>query len=254
MNGSMLLVTAVSNSPLFRSSSRRAENYSHSSYDSRPLRDRYLDFLQDLYLLPSVSDYIDSEAVEDPNFIWLKAQIGLTSVSNVSSGDVGFEGPLYEECKRSVAIVSGSGMAEIDGMYQFHSMFKNCGLFRKQGTNGKETVVYSIYRCSMDTGELRWYISIVPEHQEPGSTADIDFYFSPVSYREGSRHDNDPRPPSSNWEAVEVKYRPAPTIMCTYDGSDDSDREDSMAVTNDDEDPYNTSSLSGTPVDGPGYL
>jgi hypothetical protein len=51
-----------------------------------------------------------------------------------------------------------------------------------------------------------------------------------VGYREGSRNDNDPKPPTSNWEAVESKYRPAPTIVCTYDGSDDSDGEDSLAA------------------------
>jgi hypothetical protein len=51
-----------------------------------------------------------------------------------------------------------------------------------------------------------------------------------VGYREASRNDNDPKPPTSNWEAVESKYRPAPTIVCTYDGSDDSDGEDSLAA------------------------
>jgi hypothetical protein len=230
-----------------RSANRISGGYSHTSYDSRPLSHRYLDFLQDFYQIPAVAEYVDSKAVEDSNFSWLKSQIGISAVGASGNTEGEYVGPAYDECKKSVVVVSGAGMREVDGIYHFHRMFKNCGLFRKTGKYGSDTVLYSLYRCTMDNGELRWYISIVPDHREPGSTADIDFYCSAVAYREGSRHDNDPKPPTSNWEAVESKYRPAPTIVCTYDGSDDSDREDSLAVADDDDDLYNSSSVPGTP-------
>lgn len=199
-------------------------------------------------MIPTVAEYIDNKSSNDSDFSWLKSQmIGSSVIGNSSSTDVEYIGPGYDECKKSVVVVSGAGMRNADGVYQFHSMFKSCGLYRKAGKYGNDAVVYSLYRCAMDNGELRWYISIVPDHREPGSTADIDFYCSAVSYREGSRNDHDPRPPASNWEAVDNRYRPAPTVVCTYDGSDDSDRDDSLAVVDDDDDLYNSSSIPGTP-------
>ena len=225
--------------------------FSHStSYDARPLSHRYLDFLQDFYVVQYVQEYIDARSDTLTDFRWLKSQIGVTLVGSTSNLAMGCVGPLYDECKRSVVVIAGAGMWEVDGTYNFHSMFKKCGLFRKQGKLGREAVVYSLYRCAMDNGELRWYISIVPENSEPGSTADIDFYCCSVLYEEGSPHDTDPRPPSANWEAVEAKYEPAPSVIWTYDGSEESDREDSMAVADDDDDLYNSGSIPGTPRGG----
>ena len=224
--------------------------HSHiSSYDVRPLSHRYLDFLQDLYVMSPVMEYIDTKALDSqPDFCWLKSQIGREAAPSSSISDLSCVGPLYDECRKSLVVVSEAGLPDVEGIYKFHSMFNKCGLFRKHGKLGKEVVVYSLYRCAMDNGDLRWYISIVPENREPGSTADIDFYSCSVPYAEGSRLDNDPRPPSAHWEAVEAKHRPAPRVVCTYNGSDESDREDSMAVADDDEDLYNSGSIPGTPL------
>jgi hypothetical protein len=35
-----------------------------------------------------------------------------------------------------------------------------------------------IYKCVIKSGATQWFLSIVEEGSEPGSTKDIDFYFA----------------------------------------------------------------------------
>lgn len=40
------------------------------------------------------------------------------------------------------------------------------------------TPTFTLYRCKLDTGDYRWYISIVPQNQMPGTQQDKDFYYA----------------------------------------------------------------------------
>mmetsp|Transcript_22175 Transcript_22175/g.34309 ORF Transcript_22175/g.34309 Transcript_22175/m.34309 type:complete len:162 (-) Transcript_22175:598-1083(-) len=45
--------------------------------------------------------------------------------------------------------------------------------------------VFTLYRCKMNNGSHQWYISIVPPNKQPGTNADIDFYYAPSRARTG---------------------------------------------------------------------
>lgn len=50
--------------------------------------------------------------------------------------------------------------------------------FEREAERNGERVVFTLYRCVLQTRERRWYISIVPSHRkEPGTTDDMDFYY-----------------------------------------------------------------------------
>lgn len=50
--------------------------------------------------------------------------------------------------------------------------------FEREAEREGKSVVFSLYRCVLQTHERRWYISIVPSHRkEPGTSEDMDFYF-----------------------------------------------------------------------------
>lgn len=166
-------------------------------------------------------------------------------------------------------IVSGAGAWEVDGRYTFLSILNGAGHFRKTTKYADETIDVSIYRCRMQNGSMRWFISIVSENREPGTEHDTDFYYSPVVTQDTSH--NDGRPPLTRWIAMDVKYEPIPSLVIASslssskprldlddgrsdDEENDSDREneDSMAVIDDDNeleysDTYGYGSAPGTP-------
>lgn len=50
--------------------------------------------------------------------------------------------------------------------------------FEREAERNGEKVVFTLYRCVLQSRERRWYISIVPSHRkEPGTTDDMDFYY-----------------------------------------------------------------------------
>jgi len=209
--------------------------------------------MRDFYAVPKVAEWIDSKALEDDDFEWLKSELGMSPIQSQhqqQSHDLlstSFDDPPHDdELTRSVVIVSGAGMCEVNGIYSFHSLLHDAGMYRRTGKYQGQEVEYSLYRCKIDSWTLRWFISIVPDGCEPGNESDLDFYFAPASQRDGAGHVSSIRPPTSRWQAIEPKYDPAPSVTCTYDASDDSDKEDSMAVA-EDEDLFVSGSLPDTP-------
>lgn len=227
-----------------------------TNFDSKPLTHRYLDLLRELYSIQFVANWINEKAVSDPNYEWLISCLtrnqAQASVLARSNADV-----LASYLEGTVIIVSGAGAWEANGKYKFHRILNGAGLFRKLLKYEDEITTVSMYRCRMQNKTMQWFISIIPENVNPGTSADNDLYYSTAIGQ-----DNDGRPPLSKWEPVEAKYIPIPTIMITTglpsdgtfdddegrsDDEDDSDHEDSMAVI-DDEYAY-INSAPGTPVD-----
>jgi hypothetical protein len=135
---------------------------------------------------------------------------------------------LHEEGgKRLVILVAGAGVPEVNGIYHYHSIFQSACMFKnKCKYQNKVNTEFSMYRCKMDDGSSRWFISIVPENREPGSDDDVDFYTaSPYHYKIGQ--DDDFMPPQSKWIPVRseetIFHYPSPTVTCSYELVDESD-------------------------------
>jgi hypothetical protein len=77
--------------------------------------------------------------------------------------------------------VEGAGLREINGTY------RRCGgndgvskYVRPSRYNGR-LVNFMLFRCKLNDGTRRWYISIVPADVNPGTIQDIDFYAAQLS-------------------------------------------------------------------------
>jgi hypothetical protein len=139
---------------------------------------------------------------------------------------------------KTIVTVTGAGAPEIDGQYSFVRLEGKAGMFQKAPTmyHGKSTV-FSLYRCKLQNYTYSWFISDVPEGEDPGTRADKDYYCAPSSYMDGYVDMNDLTPPSHGWESVsEYGIPPAPKIVVFIDGEtidELDDREDSMVVMDD---------------------
>lgn len=214
-----------------------------TNFDSKPLTHRYLDLLRELYSIQFVANWINEKAVSDPNYEWLiscltrnQVQAPIVTRSNASV--------LASYLEGIIVTVTDSGAWEADGTYIFHRVLNGAGLFRKHLKYENIMTTVSIYRCRMQNKTMQWFISIVPENVNPGTSADNDLYYSTANEIDGNGC-----PPILDWYSIESKYDPVPTIMITArptsdgtfdddegrsDDEDDSDHEDSMAVIDDD--------------------
>ena len=106
-----------------------------------------------------------------------------------------------------LVIVEGAGLDAVNGSYQRSDTFDNVGKYSMVGTwNGGECV-FSLFRCNTSNNTKHWYISIVPDGVQPGTSTDIDFYSAPLS-------ESSPwYPPSSGWTKSEMGHNPVPAVI-----------------------------------------
>jgi len=120
-------------------------------------------------------------------------------------------------------IVKGAGIPEVNGSYSSNNKkFDDVARFTKTTFWQGREQEFTLFRCVLSNGTRRWYISIIPIGQKPGTNKDMDFY---VCVATG--HANEV-PQSHNWEtAKEYGANPPPIIEWKSDTSsmqsDDND-------------------------------
>ncbi len=133
-----------------------------------------------------------------------------------------------KEHRSGTVVVKGAGMSEINGNYTSTRIFDGVPKYTKSGLYENQHREFTLFRCPLSDGSRRWYISIIPPNQKPGTNKDIDFYFCPSA---GVQHE---LPHEGNWEPIskDASLVPAPTV--TVELKDD-DLEDSQRVSSNDE-------------------
>lgn len=116
----------------------------------------------------------------------------------------------YNTSPNGVLQVQGAGITQVNGIYTQSSTWDNVALYTKEGIWEGANEVFSLFRCRLSDNSKRWYISIIPRNNNPGTSKDIDFYMSsadgalrevPHNYMWLSARgkDSDP-PPSVVWK------------------------------------------------------
>jgi len=105
--------------------------------------------------------------------------------------------------------VSGAGLEAINGMYEKVGTVDGVGKYTKVVNVEGRNELLSLYRCQLHDNTRKWFISIVPTGQLPGTTKDIDYYWAPCS--------NDVKgtllPPEQGWEFIKENGKlPNPTL------------------------------------------
>lgn len=105
--------------------------------------------------------------------------------------------------------VQGAGADIVNGVYECCGENDGVPMFAKHGTPA-----FKLYRCSLNSGLKRWYISDVAS-QTPGTSADIDYYWAGIEDWKGA-----PSPPRDGWitcktagmDPTSGAADPAPTV------------------------------------------
>ena len=135
---------------------------------------------------------------------------------------------------RKVVIVTGSGIPEIVGEYNYARIHNDACMFERDEVffRGK-LVTFTLYRCRLQNKKYAWFISYTDDGGLPGHTSDWDFYTAPSLYQEGHEETNDILPPLSTWEVIGDAIGPAPQITIINADVEDVDSDRSLQVVDD---------------------
>jgi len=86
--------------------------------------------------------------------------------------------------------LTGAGTDFVNGIYEYAGVHDLVPMYTKRSG----TRALTLYRCALQSGVKRWYISDVVS-QTPGTSADIDFYWAAKELLQG-----DPTPPREGWQ------------------------------------------------------
>jgi ubiquitin carboxyl-terminal hydrolase 9/24 len=83
----------------------------------------------------------------------------------------------YTSGSHGVVLVEGAGISQVNGVYTCTGTWDNVDLFTKSDIWEGFNQTFSLFRCRLSDNTKRWYISIVPKSNNPGTSFDIDFYY-----------------------------------------------------------------------------
>jgi len=246
--GSGIFVVAKELS-LTRSSQHYNSDYHHNS----SLFERYIDTLKDLRKLRGISTWMsENKSVWSWMEQYLQTDVAQVSHHQVRSdyhnrGDVGVvqlapgglehhnqsdsdaniggndsdddEDSRYEagdSYSSGRIIVSGAGLASVNGTYNCNGVFDTVPRYSKTGIWNGRNETFSLFRCRLSDQTKRWYISIVPKNIQPGTNKDTDFYLATAT------GDQSELPDSDMWmTAKENGIDPSPTVTYKCDSISD---------------------------------
>jgi len=90
----------------------------------------------------------------------------------------------YSSMPGGVLQVEGAGVSEVNGIYTRTSSWDNVDLYSKNGIYEGKEETFSLFRCRLNDNSKRWYISITPRNNNPGTRKDIDFYMTEANGNE----------------------------------------------------------------------
>mmetsp|Transcript_5542 Transcript_5542/g.13355 ORF Transcript_5542/g.13355 Transcript_5542/m.13355 type:complete len:605 (-) Transcript_5542:2105-3919(-) len=109
-----------------------------------------------------------------------------------------------------LCIVSGAAVHPANGEYTSVGPLNGAQSYGKISPYNGQLSNFRIFRCDVSDGTRHWYLSIVPENVEPGTSDDVDFYTVPA--RDDSRF-----PPTSGWTSTGMGLDPSPLIETRQD-------------------------------------
>ena len=258
--GSGLLIVAKE-----LSLSQSALQYSSDYHNHRPMLDRYIDAIKELQKVRNVAMWLTEN-----NSLWESIGQFLRSDSsnaqgrgeylsrrdnqnshgsmydhNNSDSDINGEIPYSDESddyggneyRPGIIYVRGAGLDAVNGTYTSAKKFDGVPKFTKTGIWKGVKQEFTLFRCVLSDRTRKWYISIIPDNQKPGTNKDIDFYLCPAN-----GHANEV-PHGCQWSTVkDMGKDPAPTVEWNNQNDniisqeDDNDLLDERVTSNDEYD------------------
>lgn len=108
--------------------------------------------------------------------------------------------------------VCGAGLEVVNGIYREAGFVDGVAKYTKPAILSGKSVELSLYRCQLQDTSRKWFISVVPEGQLPGTSKDIDYYWAPCS----TDVKGNVVPPEGGWESAKNNgVLPPPLLRVT---------------------------------------
>ena len=130
----------------------------------------------------------------------------------------------YSNVPSGVLQVQGAGIAQVNGIYTRTGSWDQVDLYTKHVIFEDREEVFTLFRCRLSDNSKRWYISIIPRNNNPGTSKDIDFYMATAN--------NNVRevPHNYTWMSARAKDGDAPpTVVWKQEIGLSDDEEDPAA-------------------------
>jgi len=177
-----------------------------NEYDRSMVSKKYVEYLRQFCTISRFYEYIELKA-ETMEFVnEVKRSLKLKPGADFSENEEAL-------MKETIVIVSGAGLSEVNGEYQFNNTIYGAACFHRMGTFMGKPANFTIYKWKMKDNHYYWFLSKTPEGKGPG-TEDTDFYS--VLFDERSR---EPLFPPKKWDLRKNDPNskpPAPTITLKY--------------------------------------
>jgi ubiquitin carboxyl-terminal hydrolase 9/24 len=118
----------------------------------------------------------------------------------VDGGTTVHDGPTH-------IIVDGAGNPAVNGTYIQDGAFEQAIRYVRDGIWRTLRYRFFIFLCNVSNNTKHWYISIVPDGVNPGTSSDIDFYTAPITEASLSV------PPTTGWAKAGEGKDPAPRLI-----------------------------------------
>ncbi len=111
-----------------------------------------------------------------------------------------------EPCEVVNVRVSNAGNTDVNGLYLRDGHCEGVVKYSRFGMFKNKECKFALFKCNVSNNTQHWYISVVPDGREPGSSLDTDFYSASVT----AEYEN--LPPSGGWNKCNEGLHPPPTL------------------------------------------
>lgn len=111
-----------------------------------------------------------------------------------------------EPCEVDNVRVSNAGNKDVNGLYSRDGHCEGVVKYSRFGMYKGKECKFSLFKCNVSNNTQHWYISVVPDGREPGTSQDTDFYSASVT----AEYEN--LPPMSGWNKCTEGLHPPPTL------------------------------------------
>lgn len=131
-----------------------------------------------------------------------QSDTGSNNINSILYNDIANAGP-------SQICIQGSGTPDVDGVYDRAELVSNAWRYKKRGIWNKTYCTFNILQWPLNNETRYWYICMIPDGQDPGSSSDVDFY--KASVQDDCLH----IPPKIGWMRAMDGKDPSPELFFT---------------------------------------
>jgi hypothetical protein len=165
---------------VIKAESLQASNCALNRFSASTLKDRYCGYLASLCVNKGLYRLLQALAAEEAetNSVYRHLRLRGQDCSILEK----------ERIELVSVTLQAAGVAGVNGTYEYVGTKHGAGVYERRAphttlhADGTSSTVsdarYMIYKCEVKNSAKQWFISVVQEGMDPGTTADVDLYYA----------------------------------------------------------------------------